>query len=121
MSLKLDYWRADNMWAAFGHPDGNLGMETVTLEAGQKRTFVTDWKHEKQRNDGTTFYGSHARRLKNSGTEPIHVSLTTWEGIGGTFMANILKGFLMLKPGETVDVKGDIKEVSAKGIIPLGG
>ncbi len=62
MSGKLDYWRADNMWAAFGRPDGDLGQETISLQPGQKRVFVTDWKYEKKRNDGTNYYGSHGRR-----------------------------------------------------------
>jgi hypothetical protein len=32
------------MWAAAGRPDGNLGMESINLQPGQKRVFVTDWK-----------------------------------------------------------------------------
>ncbi|CAN5735322.1 hypothetical protein BH24CHL8_BH24CHL8_10290 [soil metagenome] len=32
------------MWAAKGRPDGNLGQETITLEPGQKRVFITDAK-----------------------------------------------------------------------------
>jgi hypothetical protein len=77
MAIKLDYWRADNMWAAAGRPNGNLGQETVTVDAGQRRVFITDWRYEKQRNDGTNYYGSHGRRLTNSGDQMIEVKLNT--------------------------------------------
>src|SRR5688572_3310918 len=98
MSLKLDYWRAVNMWAAKGRPDGNLGMETVTLQPGQNRLFITDLKYEKVRNDDTNYYGSHGRRLTNSGTETIYVILNS--------------GWQMISPGETREIQDDIKEVT---------
>ena len=114
---KLDYWRADNMWAAAGRPDGDLGMESISLEPGQKRVFVTDWKYEKQRSDGTNYYGSHGRRLQNSGNQVIGVRLTTVEGIVKSMLAALKNGaapgFLRLRPGQTIDIKADIQEVSA--------
>jgi hypothetical protein len=115
MASKLDYWRADNMWAAAGRPDGNLGMESITLEQGQKRVFITDWKYEKQRNDGTNFYGSHGRRLKNSSGQVMDVKVSSFEGISAAMMSNVTgapTGFIRLKADQTLDIKADIQEVS---------
>jgi hypothetical protein len=115
MGVTLDYWRADNMWAAAGRPDGNLGQESITLEPGATRVFVTDWKYEKQRNDGTNYYGSHARRLRNSGSQPIDVKLNSLASIATTIRAMLgggPTGFIRLKPGTTIDVKADLQEVS---------
>jgi hypothetical protein len=114
---KLDYWRADNMWAAVGRPDGNLGQETISLAKGQRRVFVTDWKYEKQRNDGTNYYGSHGRRLTNSSSEPMDVKLTSFEGIIKSVLDALRSGVIQdrvirLKPGQTVDIKADIQEVA---------
>jgi len=116
MSGKLDYWRADNMWAALGRPDGNLGQESIALAQGQTRVFVTDWKYEKQRNDGTNYYGSHGRRLKNSGDQVIDVKVTSLAGIIATkikeLTGGVPPGYLRLRPGATVDFKADIQEVA---------
>ena len=71
----LEYRRADNMWANWGRPDGLLGAETITLQPGQKKVFATDWSYEKQRNDGTNFYGSHLRRAVNRGAGPLQVKV----------------------------------------------
>ncbi len=96
------------MWAAQGRPDGELGKESVTVEPGQTRVFVTDWRHEKQRNDGTNYYGSHARRLRNTSTEEsiivrmVFGSIRTGSGADYT-----------LVPGQQMDVKADIVEVRA--------
>lgn len=119
MPSTLNYWRADNMWAAAGRPDGNLGEESVTVADGQKRVFITDWKYEKQRNDGTNYYGSHGRRLANKGTTPVYVRLTTFEGILPSVLSAIkaaLVGgnWVKLDPGKTCDIKADIQEVSAE-------
>ena len=81
MPATLNDWRADNMWAATGRPDGNLGEESVTVADGQKRVFATDWKYEKQRNDGTNYYGSHGRRIATKGSTPVWIRLTSLEGI----------------------------------------
>ena len=115
MGSRLDYWRADNMWAAAGRPDGNLGMESITLEPGQRRVFVTDWKYEKTRNDGTNYYGSHGRRLTNSSSAPIDVRLTDIPTIIKTVVGSVINkttGEIRLKPGQTLDIKADIQEVS---------
>ena len=62
---QLDYRRADNMWAPEGQPSASLGTETIGLAVGQKKVFITDWKYEKLRNDGTRYYGSHLRIATN--------------------------------------------------------
>jgi hypothetical protein len=79
----LEYRRADNMWANWGRPDGMLGAETITLQPGQKKVFATDWSYEKQRNDGSNFYGSHLRRAVNRGAGPLQMKLN---GPGSLFM-----------------------------------
>jgi hypothetical protein len=79
----FEYRRADNMWANWGRPDGLLGPETITLQPGQKKVFLTDWSHEKLRNDGTTFYGSHLRRAVNRGTGPVQFKV---RGPGSMFL-----------------------------------
>ena len=71
----FEFRRADNMWASWGRPDGLLGSETITLQPGQKKVFATDWSYEKQRNDGTNFYGSHLRRAVNRGAGPLQIKL----------------------------------------------
>ena len=71
----LEYRRADNMWSNWGRPDGFLGAETITLQPGQKKVFATDWSYEKQKNDGTNFYGSHLRMAVNRGAAPLQIKL----------------------------------------------
>lgn len=34
---RIEYQRADNMWAAVGRADGELGTETLTLRHAQRR------------------------------------------------------------------------------------
>lgn len=102
MACKLDYQRADNMWAAEGRPDGNLGTETISLNRGQKRIFNTDWKYEKQRNDGTNYYGSHLRIAHNDGSGTLHVSVRY--GPGSTQIKQLL-------PGVRWSTKCDLMEV----------
>lgn len=120
MGSTLDYWRADNMWAAAGRPDGNLGQESITLADGQKRVFVTDWKYEKTRNDGNNFYGSHGRRLSNSGSRPVDVKLNTFNDILPTLLAKLTAkvlrlppNYIRLSPGDTVNIRSDILEVAS--------
>lgn len=72
---KIEYQRADNAMAAAGRPDGQLGTETLTLKPGQTKVFATDWKFEKRRNDGTNYYGSHTRIIRNTGSLPVRLSL----------------------------------------------
>jgi hypothetical protein len=114
----LEYQRADNMWAAVGRPDGALGKESITLQPGQKKVFITDWKYEKQRNDGENFYGSHARIVTNTGKRPLGVDL---KGDIGGFISGI-RGALRqtggdraqgtLNPGTSWNIRADIMEVS---------
>lgn len=89
-SCVLQYQRADNMWAAFGRPDGNLGTETITLAPGTSRVFVTDWKYEKTRNDGTNFYGSHLRAATNTGDIAAEVEVVSATATVETMLGNIL-------------------------------
>lgn len=109
----LDYQRADNMWAAVGRPDGNLGVESLALPAGQKKVFVTDWRYEKQRNDGTNYYGSHLRIATNRGQAPVRMTvklntllpLKDWVQIAiGTYLVT-------LSPGQSLPVSVDLMEV----------
>jgi hypothetical protein len=77
---QLDYRRADNMWAPAGQPSASLGTESVGLTAGQKRLFITDWKYEKVRNDGTQYYGSHLRIATNRSARPMSLTVRGWVG-----------------------------------------
>lgn len=74
-SCTLEYRRADNMWPGWGSLSGALGAETITLQPGQKKVFSTEWSYEKQRNDGTNYYGSHLRYAVNRGTSKVHIRL----------------------------------------------
>lgn len=125
MSGKLDYWRADNMWAAAGRPDGNLGQESISLKVGQTRVFVTDWKYEKRKNDGTNYYGSHGRVLRNGGQVPIDVVLKgTLDAPVVAFLVKKIVGVplgglvqtvvgdrIRLNAGAKVEIRNDIAEV----------
>jgi len=73
-------------------------MEMIALPPGGHRLFITDWRQEKVLNDGTNYYGSHGRVLKNSGSENIYVIMTN--------------GWSMLTPGQTKEIQSDIKEVT---------
>lgn len=88
----LEYQRADNMWAAIGRPDGNLGVETITLAPGTTRVFVTDWKYEKTRNDGTNYYGSHLRIARNKGTIPASLEVFSAANPVESMLGNVLAG-----------------------------
>ena len=121
-SCTLEYQRADNMWAGFGRPDGNLGVETITLAAGQTKVFVTDWKYEKQRNDGSNYYGSHLRVMTNKGQRPVRMLLRSSaisdilgsSGlIGAVFTKlSVSSGQLALSAGVRRETKADLVEVS---------
>jgi hypothetical protein len=87
----LEYQRADNMWAAFGRPDGTLGTETISLKAGESRVFVTDWKYEKTRNDGANFYGSHLRVATSKGRLPTTVEVVSASATVESMLGNVLE------------------------------
>ena len=99
---RLDYQRADNMWAAFGRPVGSLGTESISLLDGQTRIFITDWKYEKLRNDGANYYGSHLRIATNPGARPVWLRTHT----------ALAAGWLTLNVGETKSFQADLDEVS---------
>jgi hypothetical protein len=98
----VDYQRADNMWAPFGKPVGALGTESLSLLDGQSKLFFTDWKYEKNRNDGSNYYGSHLRIATNQSTRPVklqtHTALST--------------GWMTLNAGETKQFQADLAQVS---------
>lgn len=110
----LEYQRADNMWAAPGRPDGALGTETLTLQPGETKVFTTDWKYEKQRNDGRNYYGSHVRTVRNAGRRQINLVFRGNElkvgGIIGQLVGD--RGLSTLKPGARGNVRADLMEAS---------
>lgn len=102
-TCKLDFRRADGMWGTAESSRTSLGWETLTLNPTQTRAFVTDWKYEKTRNDGQTYYGSHGRAFRNSGLRVVKLTLKVDPVRVGTFY---------LDPGASRDLKGDIVEIS---------
>jgi|RhiMethySRZTD1v2_1073278.scaffolds.fasta_scaffold264556_1 hypothetical protein len=112
---KIEYQRADNMWAAAGRPDGQLGTETLTLKPGETKVFNTDWKYEKRRNDGTNYYGSHVRVLRNAGTLPVKLAMTGNNAQTGSAAAQVVgqKVLSQLEPGKgATSLRADLQEVS---------
>jgi len=134
----FEYRRADNMWSDWGRPDGLIGAETITLQPGQKKVFVTDWSYEKQRNDGTNFYGSHLRRAVNRGSGPLQIRLrgpasmftfaktavtlasnllqnTAFGAVGGKLVGIVLGSSPTFQPGDSALFRHDLAEVSCPG------
>lgn len=112
---RIEYQRADNMWAAPGRPDGPLGAETLTLKPGERKVFITDWKYEKQRNDGTNYYGSHVRILRNTGTLPVRLTMTGQDLKAGAIWQQVVgqRASGELKPGQAdTSLRADLQEVS---------
>ena len=112
---RIEYQRADNMWAAAGRPDGQLGTETLTLKPGETKVFNTDWKYEKRRNDGTNFYGSHVRVLRNTGKLPVKLAMKGSEAKAGSAAAQVVgeKVLSQLEPGKGATMlRADLQEVS---------
>ena len=100
---KLEYQRADNMWAAAGRPDGNLGVETIAFAGpNQSQSFNTDWRYEKLRNDGRNFYGSHLRIAKNAGARQVVLKLVT---------ATKHYEDVSLQPGQSQQFQHDLRAV----------
>lgn len=120
-SCTLEYSRANNMWETWGR--GNLGAETITLQSGQRKSFTTDWAYEKQRNDGTNYYGSHLRLAVNRGAVPIQVS------VRGPMLVLIKPNGLVLGPTSSIasikimvdDVIHYVLARSLSDFIKLGG
>ena len=111
-SCTLEYRRADNMWAPKGQPSPALGVETVTFAKGTGRTFDTDWKYEKLRNDGTNYYGSHLRIATNRGTIPVRLftiglkRTDTWDAY-----SKQTQGYVEILAGETRQFRDDLYSV----------
>ena len=99
----IKYYRADNMWGSKNDAYKSLGEEYFSLNQGAVKEFVTDWKHEKQRNDGRTFYGSHARALINRGNHSATFAINQGAPLG-------IKEYV-LPPNSGVEVRGDIVSV----------
>ena len=112
-SCRLDFQRADNMWAAFGTPTGSLGAESVSLASGQNKVFITDWKYEKQRNDGSNYYGSHLRIGTNSTSKTIRLHLRSWTltGLSVLFRTGDDTFWVRLDPNTTTKFQADLMEV----------
>ena len=94
------------MWAAFGRPDGLLGVESITLAAAEHKVFITDWKYEKQRNDGTTYYGSHLRMATNASSRPVRLQLISGAGA--------VTSTVRLDPNTSKEFQADLREVSCE-------
>ena len=109
----LEYQRADNMWAAHGTPTGSLGAESISLAAGQNKVFITDWKYEKQPNDGTNFYGSHLRIGTNSTSSTIRLHLRSWTVTGLKLFSRTGNDtfWIRLDPNTTTKFQADLMEV----------
>ena len=119
-SCTLEYQRADNMWAAFGRPDGQLGKETVAVAMGATKVLATDWKYEKKRNDGANYYGSHLRIATNRGTTPVQVVIVSAALDLKTMLNNVMtgstalswnSGLVTLAPGGSRQFRSDLGEV----------
>jgi len=120
----LEYQRADNMFAAHGRPDGQLGKETLVLEPGHMKVFTTDWKYEKQRNDGSNYYGSHVRIVRNTGKRVVKLvfrgDISSILGGAAAAAAVALKKVSndrasgTLDPGASWNVRADLMEVSCQ-------
>ena len=104
---KLNFARANNMWGTSDDALKSLGWETITMQPGQKRAFVTDWRYEKTRNDGQTYYGSHGRRYKNVGTRIVKVARK-----GATVASSTQVMTFYIDPGQETLGSGDIVEVA---------
>jgi len=116
-SCRLDYQRADNMWAASGRPDGPLGTESISLAAGQGKVFITDWKYEKLRNDGTNFYGSHLRIASNPTSHTIRLHLRTGALTGLVVLSRTGSDtfWTRLDPNTSKLLQADLMEVFCEG------
>lgn len=112
-TCRLDYQRADNMWAAFGRPDGPLGTETISLAPAQDKVFITDWKYEKTRNDGSNYYGSHLRIATNAGpgTIRLHLRSATVTGLAVFLRTGSDTFWIRMDPGSTKQLQADLMEV----------
>lgn len=106
-SCVLEYQRADNMWAGWGQPSASLGVETVRVPVGGVVSFKTDWRYEKLRNDGTTYYGSHLRKTLNRGTRTIVIKLSN---LWGGALASVLNT-KSLASGQANSWRDDLAEV----------
>jgi hypothetical protein len=85
----LQYRRSDNGLAPPGIVFGSLGTETIRLDSGEAKSFNIDHDHERDRNAGGTFFGSHLRSARNVGTNSITIKI---KGPFGTREHTFLSG-----------------------------
>ena len=113
----LECRRADTMWDAWGRPDGNLGTESVAVSPDQRRVFNTDWRYEKQRNDGTTYYGSHLRVATNASPVVVRLLVRTTDltGLENLVRTGTNTYWVSVFPGATQQFKADLLEVGCIG------
>lgn len=115
---KLDYQRADNMWAAFGRPDGPLGTEKISLPPAQNKVFNTDWTYEKKRNDGSNYYGSHLRIATNVGsnvgsnTIRLQLRSVTLTGLEVFLRTGTDTFWIRMAPGRAEQFQADLMEMA---------
>ena len=107
-SCTLEYQRADNMWAAAGRPDGNLGVESIMLDAGQTKALVTSWTYEKKRNDGKTYYGSHLRVAENKSTRTVKMVIDE----GAFIWGSEARKTVYIDPGKRQEFRADLFAVT---------
>lgn len=101
----LEYKRADNMMAGEGAPSASMGTERLVLtKPGQRIEFDTDWKHEKKKNNGRNYFGSHLRFAENKGNTTLKL-----------FLRPAVRGseILYLVPGMKYSFKNDLVAVEA--------
>jgi hypothetical protein len=101
------------MWAAWGRPDGNLGTESVAVPEDQRRVFNTDWRYEKQRNDGTTYYGSHLRVATNASPVVVRLLIRTTDlrGLKNLVRTGTNTYWVSVFPNTTQQFQADLLEV----------
>jgi hypothetical protein len=102
----VQYYRADNMWGSLEDAKKSLGMESFRLNKDAPKSFLTDWKYEKMRNDGKTYYGSHTRLVVNKGNYDLTFYLKENPLLGA-------KEYV-LPPNSSLAVRGDLEGMICK-------
>ena len=63
--------------------------------------FITDWTYEKQRNDGSSYFGSHLRVARNPAAGVLRLRIKP--GLSSTW--------IKLDPTKSMDFRADLMEV----------
>lgn len=88
----LEYERADNGFAARGRPDGDLGKETLTLDASATAAFMTSLQYEKLRGTAKARYGTNLRRATNTGQRDVQLRIEKLPGDIMSFLHGLVGG-----------------------------